>query len=1229
MTQELEPNFAPNDIIWKIDLGDENLKRIFKFDKYINVPDLGMLCEYYLDRIADTNDKNEKIHLGEEFNIHIHNVKHYANLIFQDLKNKDTKENNVGFNSNLAIIAIRAILHIPYKKFNFSLNIDKKSFDEFLKGNYKFEKSNKGSFTPKEQLFDVIQYNSYNLYSLKDLNMLFQCTCFEEIILHKDAIFKNLDHFSEKKVVNINKKQADKIKETIKTENDKNEINKNKNDILNDTKDDYYSKFKEIIDGFDLSAKDQDEIFEKLQKQYNQELEENKKYYEKKLKKAKTSNELLEIKEKLEEAKKLRSENLKLKIQLEDERIKARNLQRDYNDREEEFEQRQIKLQKELENERNIRQEEDRIREEERIRREEEERKREEEAKRLREEKRLKEEAERIRREEEAKRLREEKRLKEEAERIRREEEERKRIEAAEAKAEEERQLQEGLDFKSDVKKAELIYYACIINYFIEYHYNNTNYVNQVFKTSIESQKKVQFYKNFSSEVIELITKTTNLRELIKLYKNIKNDFELLKGPVRVYLKLRKFVRATGDDKNKQLFAVSNNKNEFDITVKKNTICFDKLPKNNVNNMVNTSKEHNFSRIYYSEKNSDDIFDDSIRDTVDNILLTENGNIVVMAYGPSGSGKTYNLIGDGLEKQNPSYGLIYKVLNYLTSQYNSENKKNIITKIELDSWQYYMICGKNFSKDKRTGEDTFECKKFKSLSPFDDKVFNAITEDNSIDEFLEVLSKFFIQDKGNINAKNKFTYKYERDEKHKGGGTRDHDGVQVFSLRNFEEEFDDSSSELNTNDIKILATKALTGQFVSMYFSREYPISDTIKDELQINEGSFNGWASHQININKRKTDSNAFRLIHSTNNIFFKQGTQIRNIAKIIQGDKKLIATFLMPFYQGKNALLIEKTMSEEDINFIQVEAKLFIYFFKKMYNFGQLTIPTYDDLFKAAKKNEKKNRKIVLKIKPENVEEIKRIFTKFYIALTRARPTRATSNNPDSSRTHLCINIRVEMQDKKSKNFLFVDLAGNEQADENYFTMKEEGNGITTSLLAIKNLLKAKQDGEQMNSVVQNLTDNDMFTFFPACRTANEKNTCKGLYEKCLNVFERKAGKNKLLKLDNPNTTVSMYLSLPTYIKKGNSINQCASIADSLFFIHELQEKTKIAGEIKKITDDSQFCKKYYEYWHTESRNASASSSFGYGYHQYRKQMLRNTRKHHSNKRRSKHYKKNGRYY
>lgn len=709
-------------------------------------------------------------------------------------------------------------------------------------------------------------------------------------------------------------------------------------------------------------------------------------------------------------------------------------------------------------------------------------------------------------------------------------------------------------------KKKEMLLYKCIIQKIWNTH---PDLVNDVFKNHVKDRESD--YKGDSDSDVLISLKVTldnyddidDIDEILKLYQKIKNDFEIFKGPVRVYLKLRKFLEKiitdkdgkiikTGDDKNKVLFEKSN-----PYTIRAKDICYKEVDQDEhtieeIKNMVSNNIPHNFSRIYYGDETVKRIFEDSIQETVDNIVPL-NANAVIMAYGPSGSGKTFNLIGDNFDHptKTPVYGIIYQVLKYLSSDkgYNiSQINDNKINKIEISSWQYYMYCG-------TTGTDNNKVKTFQSLGVYDENIVKLIKNKTTPHkEFVGLINSY-------INNITDYVYKFERSDQIISTETKIKNGIQYFP----ELVFDD----LESNIVLYTALTGKAGVKIEQ-LEQPYDVDKSIQFEAGIDKTDFDFWNKYSNYKNGQFVIG--FSLLREI------QLGELKYLTGVNKNKKGHVENYHKKIKKYKFKVP-NKVPDDNKELFLNLEAKLILVFAKRFYEFGLLTSPKFDILLN--KTNNKMKTAIELDLENNNYIDIQNIFTKFYLALVRTRPTRATGNNPDSSRTHLVVNIKIYKNDENISNLKFVDLAGNEKADENYFQMRKEGNGITGSLLAIKALLKAKQDPTSSN--IKAPIDEELVPkFFTTCKTTEQQNSCKSLYNKCIKAFETNAQEEyKLLDLDNENTTVSMYLNLPTYLKKGGNMNQCGAIADSLYFIKELQEKTKISKQIKDYGNG--LCKEY----------------------------------------------------
>lgn len=700
--------------------------------------------------------------------------------------------------------------------------------------------------------------------------------------------------------------------------------------------------------------------------------------------------------------------------------------------------------------------------------------------------------------------------------------------------------------FEMGEKTAEIFYYLCVIDFIVTQYKPSNLYRNVVFNNQIE---RIKSKSKISDKQIKdlfqgLANQAKDVDELKLVYQTVKNMYELLRGPVRVYLKLR--VRLEDRDSNKAIFP-DTSQNEFAVSPLTNPGCGPAISNvtntdPDIINMIDGKEEHTFSRIYYSMKDSADIFDDSVKDTIDNIIPIE-GSTIIMAYGPSGSGKTFNLIGDNFNTDDPDYGIIYQTLGYLTTEYNTKNS-DPITEISLTSWQYYMLCGSRKS-----------VKVFDSISVYDDTIVNAINSNQDRHSFTNTLNQWF--------SNKPFIYKYVLDPDQKGNVGKDVNGMKVFPKINFKEVMEQFGNTIprgggfQQGDQGRSGIDFVLNRYADTYKDKfiDYHIDVDDAMKIGINENDYNIWKQ----MSKQKNDGRITISFRSSK--VYNFGITLNQIQSISKGK----------FDQAKiNDNDIRLKFPGTDIktakSYLRAEASLIFKLLQRIIEYGTVTYPSFDDLIKRAKKTAKP---IVLS--PGNYEIAKETFTKFYLALVRSRPTRETPNNKDSSRTHLVINIAIKTKSNKKSNLRFVDLAGNEKADENYFNMRLEGNGITASLLAIKELLKAKQKGKTKVDHKE-LDNDDMRMFFTSCVTKQQKEFCKTLYKDLLGTFELNtlSENKKLFNLSKMDTTVSMYLNLPTYLKKkGDPGNQCVAIADSLYFIRELQKQTVISKELYRLEE------------------------------------------------------------
>ena len=175
---------------------------------------------------------------------------------------------------------------------------------------------------------------------------------------------------------------------------------------------------------------------------------------------------------------------------------------------------------------------------------------------------------------------------------------------------------------------------------------------------------------------------TANKDCLEYILRTMKNDFEVLRGPVRVYIKLKKQL---GNEKRELISKFG----AYEIYI--NDICDGK-----------EGTAGPFSKVYDGSSNEDNdenakfMFNDSVKTTIDNMLGVNNTTI--MAYGPSGSGKTFNLIEGKIQRKKVN-GIIKLSLDYLLSKKENEERREkgmpIVKSVEISSRQYYNTCRKS------------------------------------------------------------------------------------------------------------------------------------------------------------------------------------------------------------------------------------------------------------------------------------------------------------------------------------------------------------------------------------------------------------------------------------------------------------------------------------------------------------------------------------------------------
>jgi len=728
--------------------------------------------------------------------------------------------------------------------------------------------------------------------------------------------------------------------------------------------------------------------------------------------------------------------------------------------------------------------------------------------------------------------------------------------------------------------------------------------LNPVFYNKVKNSEIYSLYneKTEPSKLLTMISSWTNDEHIYNTTKDVKNDYELLRGPVRIYLILKPF--GSSEDPKKPIFKKKG------YTVDVQSACFDLFdfekqleryneptlrgmiyisPQNKKKDYYKNKYEKtltktyiddsvpSFSRVYTPESESDsqrdpvfetdsaeDIFNNNVKETIDNNIGVSD--TIFMAYGPSGSGKTFNLIGDDDELKhdkviNPNdtssfgnLGILFHTLNYLIKSVGKFN----IEKIEVSSKQYYSLCS-----------DISEVREFDSLS-----YLRKIGEGDSFDqEYIYGKGNItqFI-DQYNVNNKNPYIYRYSHVK----------ESLKVLDL--------DKLWVAYTNGGNI-SDPEKQGLFREKLHKDTYPVNDGIKAFVNVDVDSLNNthyFQLHPINFLSLFINTDLFKarwMYIEDDAELVSWGAPFHTSDRSREIQVKLLTELqvgsMEDLYKAYNYIKTNKKDIENSISTpmtriatIQKEQKnvenaYYYGLIKKLVNYGQLYTSDFSNITQDTSSDE---NIITLYDKKQKYDSFN-VLKKYYLAIKRARPTRGTPLNPESSRSHLIISIKVSTKEKVT-NLSFVDLAGNEKADENLFTMRQEGNGITASLIAIKSLLEAKQrltvdEFENLKAKEQRVKYSKR-EYYSLVGKGNkcEKETFNRLWLKFFNFFKK--GKD---------STISMYLNLPTYMfgknKSDSNKNRCLAIGDSLAFVDGLMKNTQISryfpkpNEIKLIED------------------------------------------------------------
>lgn len=653
----------------------------------------------------------------------------------------------------------------------------------------------------------------------------------------------------------------------------------------------------------------------------------------------------------------------------------------------------------------------------------------------------------------------------------------------------------------------------------------NIKDLNSVFCKRIKKDD-YEFYTNgqIKNYLNDVSTKTNEeIKNVLKIHKD---NYEILKGPVRVYLNIKPKTRS-------EKLQVIDKKGDYTIELQNS--CFEQFDKNEKRNFINyinpnseNLKKINFSRVY-ENPNSDVVFKDSLEDTISNMI--GNSNQIVMAYGPSGSGKTYNLIGQDFESDKAVHGIIRHALYYLM------NRKDV-SSIKVKSYQYYNTC------DTTIKSDTKKLNSFNAIYDFRDLI-NKITNNNvNVKDYLNELN-------GKIED-SKSIYKYMQSKE-------DITSTQIKFI-NLDEKFHENLNKLyKTESVPGIKTFPKINFYTSNSKETEKFIYCLENDRIKSNDNRFNAMKLTEllktftgenckldglhvtIDINNTPTEIDLNEYKDKTVQDFINLNILVptKEEGKSI----KISLDFLSKKAKKKNFLNISMSILHKLVNYYTLYSSKFIF---KNYSDDEIEIPKYS-----------------------NENDVELFLSKLYTTVEKNRPTRGTPLNPESSRSHLLYEFKIT-SDSKENTLTFIDLAGNEKADENLFQMRKEGDGIISSLLAIKEVLKMKQSEGLENSYKFNdfFPDQSKDSIIQYLSYKGNENSCLSLDSSVFNInldhFK------EIMKEDN--TTVSMYLNLPgyTFDKSITSKNRCEAIGDSLHLVNDLLEKTKISQYVESAKED-----------------------------------------------------------
>lgn len=727
-------------------------------------------------------------------------------------------------------------------------------------------------------------------------------------------------------------------------------------------------------------------------------------------------------------------------------------------------------------------------------------------------------------------------------------------------------------------------------------------YVNPVFANIMTSKTtfsgdvgtrlkgiKLDYYYDYRSQnAASFYTTVSNLYTdkevsiLNDLLKQIKDDYEVLRGPVRVYLKL-KGAFGGRESKNSGLISAADSYNiklsDFCTNLVKNpnqtySDVFDYISGNK------TDGKGPYSYVYDQKDGAEVMFKNSMLETIDNMIGSTNQ--IIMAYGPSGSGKTYNLIGEKFGTDKSVDGVIKYAIRHLMNHRNVE-------KVTVSSYQFYNFCTSGKAKTLKfdslvhnTEDDIDEVKNriqnpSYTVANFTSKIllkhpykFKQDEEKNAIgvDEFLNI-AKQYIPDDGsiaNISLDNRNKIAIAIIEK-VNSGNNIKSGVVITPRVLFYTNKQDNRYFFWRQGKNLIPNSKL-GNVENMTLDSLFRMFSIIGLDDNVSIGGPPGI------LKERKLQGKQVREIRPK-----FDGIIVPNGGLTIGNVKRHEFSKLNKIFEGINDFgQIEENKKEQIVDFLMGSVM------DKLINFINLYDAKYK--FLMTKINEQLNTGSYINNDTEfteielNDKNWESAFEKTYILAEKNRPSRGTPLNPDSSRSHLAFEFKITPKEGKETSLTFIDLAGNEKADENLFQMRAEGDGIMASLLAMKKILQRKQNGELSVKSADDgkIKEDNLKTYFSLPLVygrcySNGNNNSNSCYNKMYNELKDL--------YEDDMTTVSIYLNLPKFMldtsipsNKISNINRCMAIGDSLRLVQDLLEGTKIAGIINNQTADITTC-------------------------------------------------------